>query len=62
MNNHRKLWYSNYEEKVINGVLCWRQQPIDTFKPATLQELTTLVMELQNDITALHEEMAGESL
>jgi hypothetical protein len=33
-----------YEEKVIDGVLCWRGNPKDEFKPYTAEELTLRVV------------------
>lgn len=29
-----------YEEQVVNGVLCWRNDPRDEFTPYTIEQLT----------------------
>jgi hypothetical protein len=33
-----------YEEKIINGVLCWRTDPKDEFAPYTIEELSSRVV------------------
>ena len=37
-----------YEEKIINGILHWRGNPNDDFKPFTLQELSSRWLEQRN--------------
>lgn len=37
-----------YEEKIINGVLCWRGGPEDEFQPYTLEELSRRYVSLEN--------------
>ncbi len=36
-----------YEEKMIDGILCWRNKPDGVFKPCTLEELSAEVVGLR---------------
>lgn len=34
-----------YEEKIINGILCWRSDPLDCFTPYTIEQISEMYME-----------------
>ena len=51
-----------YEEKIINGVLCWRGMRNGEWTPVTPERLTELLTEARNEITSLYEAEAGASL
>ena len=38
-----------YEEKIIDGILCWRNKPDGDFKPCTLEELSAEVVRLKKE-------------
>lgn len=44
-----------YEEKMINGVLCWRGNPDDDFTPYTLEELSRKFEDEQKQKAAIDE-------
>jgi hypothetical protein len=46
-----------YEEKVINGVLCWRGLPTDTWQECSSRELTKRLLELQSNVAAAAEKL-----
>ena len=44
-----------YEERVINGLLCWRSHPEAEWIPFTTGQLSMMVMALQAQIKQLEE-------
>lgn len=44
-----------YEEKIINGVLCWRSTPDGKFTPFTMEQLSNRVKDLEAVIRAYTE-------
>ena len=51
-----------YEEKIIDGVLCWRGTPNGEWIQKTPEQLTKRLIEAQEDIRSLYETAAGASL
>ena len=45
------------KEKVINGVLHYRESFKDEFKPYTLEQLCVIKVELENEISDFHQKM-----
>lgn len=42
-----------YEEREIDGVLCWRNNPNSEFTPYTAKELTSTVQYYQDELRTL---------
>jgi hypothetical protein len=45
----------DYEEKIIDGVLCWRGLPSGEWKQKTPQELTEMLQDLREKLTSLED-------
>lgn len=46
-----------HEERVINGVLCWRGHPDDEFRPYSPEELTR---RLEQAVKMIHQHATGD--
>lgn len=46
-----------YEEKVINGVLCWRGLPTDTWQECSSRELTNRLLRLRKTVETAAEKL-----
>lgn len=42
-----------YEEKVINGILCWRGLPDGEFRPLSIEEITAKYSKLESEVAIL---------
>lgn len=53
-----------YEEKIINGVLCWRKNPNDEFTSYSIEELSQRYWQLKESAEedATYREMAESGL
>ena len=49
----------NYEEKIIDGILCWRSRPDAEWKACTLEALSARVIELEKRIAAAIRQLQG---
>lgn len=45
----------DYEEKIIDGVLCWRMSPRAEWTPKTPEQLTEMLQDLRDKLTELED-------
>ena len=45
-----------YEEKIINGVLCYRTTPDDFFRPLSRERMTERIIDLENKLKMVSNE------
>jgi hypothetical protein len=48
-----------YKEEIINGILMFRNTPKGEWRQCSVEKMGQKIMDLEDEITALHQEMAG---